>query len=121
MPEDGMNITECRRFAEELTFEVVAMKQAAMEDHARLLSRIAELEAAIRDRAERIAEVEKLGRLQWGCAGEHRGNGTPDCPKFMHHHHDERCIPGLRNRLKAAEVENVRLNEEIQRLLKCQK
>lgn len=74
---------------------------------------ITSLQAELRGRDERIAEVEKLGRLQWGCAGEHRGNGTPDCPKFMHHHHDERCIPGLRNRLKAAEVENVRLKEQL--------
>lgn len=28
---------------------------------------------------------------QYGCAGRHHGIGTPDCPRELHHHHDERC------------------------------
>jgi protein gp37 len=32
---------------------------------------------------------------QRGCGGTHRGIGTPDCPREPHHHHDERCRPGL--------------------------
>lgn len=40
------------------------------------------------------------GGTQWiggqrGCAGTHRGIGTPECPKEPHHHHDERCGPGI--------------------------
>lgn len=29
----------------------------------------------------------------WGCGGYHRGNGTPGCPREIHHHHDRRCHP----------------------------
>lgn len=28
---------------------------------------------------------------QYGHAGRHHGVGTPDCPRDLHHHHDERC------------------------------
>jgi hypothetical protein len=28
---------------------------------------------------------------QYGHAGRHHGIGTPDCPRELHHHHDERC------------------------------
>jgi hypothetical protein len=30
---------------------------------------------------------------QYGHAGRHHGVGTPDCPRELHHHHDERCEP----------------------------
>lgn len=41
-----------------------------------------------------------LGGTRWiggqrGCDGEHHGRGTPDCPRHLHHHHDDRCRPGL--------------------------
>lgn len=41
-----------------------------------------------------------LGGTQWvggqrGCGGTHHGNGSPDCPKHLHHHHDTRCKNGL--------------------------
>jgi protein gp37 len=41
-----------------------------------------------------------LGGTRWiggqrGCAGEHHGRGTPECPRTLHHHHDDRCAPGL--------------------------
>jgi protein gp37 len=32
---------------------------------------------------------------QRGCGGLHNGNGTPECPRHLHHHHDEKCKPGL--------------------------
>jgi protein gp37 len=39
------------------------------------------------------------GRLwmggQRGCGAMHHGIGTPDCPREPHHHHDERCGPGI--------------------------
>lgn len=28
---------------------------------------------------------------QWGCDGRHYGNGTKECPRELHHHHDEFC------------------------------
>jgi thymidylate kinase len=31
--------------------------------------------------------------VQTGCAGQHHGRGTPDCPRELHHHHDDRCLP----------------------------
>lgn len=30
---------------------------------------------------------------QYGHAGRHHGIGTPDCPRELHHHHDEKCEP----------------------------
>jgi protein gp37 len=41
-----------------------------------------------------------LGGTRWiggqrGCAGMHRGIGSADCPKEPHHHHDDRCKPGI--------------------------
>lgn len=30
---------------------------------------------------------------QFGHAGRHHGNGSPDCPRHLHHHHDEFCKP----------------------------
>lgn len=32
-----------------------------------------------------------LGYRQYGCNGQHHGKGTPDCPRELHHHHDDRC------------------------------
>jgi hypothetical protein len=42
-----------------------------------------------------IELLEDLNRHQWGCTGTHMGRGTPECPRDRHHHHDNRCIPGL--------------------------
>jgi hypothetical protein len=36
-------------------------------------------------------EALRRGRLQWGHGGFHHGNGAPDCPRGLHHHHDEFC------------------------------
>jgi protein gp37 len=41
-----------------------------------------------------------LGGTRWmggqrGCTGMHRGKGAPDCPRELHHHHDERCKRGI--------------------------
>lgn len=33
----------------------------------------------------------RLG-LQFGCEGQHHGIGTKECPKELHHHHDDRCV-----------------------------
>lgn len=32
---------------------------------------------------------------QRGHVGTHHGIGTPECPRERHHHHDDRCEPGL--------------------------
>ena len=29
--------------------------------------------------------------VQWGHGGRHHGTGTKECPRELHHHHDERC------------------------------
>lgn len=41
-----------------------------------------------------------LGGTRWiggqrGCRGTHKGIGTDDCPKYLHHHHDDRCKKGI--------------------------
>jgi protein gp37 len=30
---------------------------------------------------------------QRGCEGTHRGTGSAECPRELHHHHDDRCLP----------------------------
>lgn len=46
------------------------------------------------------------GDVQYGHGGMHHGVGTPDCPRELHHHHDERCEPpgamALRDRRQRA-------------------
>lgn len=39
------------------------------------------------------ARIERLkqGDWQFGHAGRHHGNGSPDCPSELHHHHDAFC------------------------------
>lgn len=42
----------------------------------------------------------KIGGTRWiggqrGCGAMHHGIGTPECPRELHHHHDERCKPGI--------------------------
>jgi hypothetical protein len=51
--------------------------------------------------------VEKLKRGDWqfGHAGRHHGNGSPDCPRELHHHHDEFCAWPTVEELKAAGID----------------
>jgi hypothetical protein len=58
-----------------------------------------------------LAEFRKRVGTQYGCGGQHHGKGTTECPKELHHHHDNRCIPGL-------ETENARLREALKAALK---
>jgi len=49
---------------------------------------------------EEINLKSSLGGTIWiggqrGCTGKHYGIGTTECPRELHHHHDERCRPGL--------------------------
>ena len=46
-------------------------------------------EEIVRDSA-RIRRL-KMGDWSFGHAGQHRGIGTDDCPKTLHHHHDQFC------------------------------
>ena len=46
--------------------------------------------------SQRKALLEQLVGLlypgeQWGHHGMHHGNGSPGCPKQLHHHHDDHC------------------------------
>jgi hypothetical protein len=41
-----------------------------------------------------------IGGTRWiggqrGCDGTHHGIGTPDCPRELHHHHDDLCRRGI--------------------------
>jgi len=47
-------------------------------------------EHQIRDVAEARMMRAAHGQ-QFGCGGRHHGRGTPDCPRELHHHHDEFC------------------------------
>jgi hypothetical protein len=46
----------------------------------------------------------RLGRTQWGCNGRHHGNGSPDCPRELHHHHDMFCEPPSKDECAEAGV-----------------
>ena len=73
-------------------FEAMAADRAA---------RIAQAQAD----AERIAALEAQLARQWGCEGRHQNRAcSPDGSDRPHHHHDERCLPGVR-------AENKRLKE----------
>jgi hypothetical protein len=50
--------------------------------------------------------IEKLKRGDWqfGCAGRHNGIGSDDCPRTLHHHHDEFCSPPTLTELKEAGI-----------------
>ena len=38
-----------------------------------------------------IIESVRMAGYQWGCDGRHHGIGTPECPRELHHHHDDKC------------------------------
>lgn len=49
---------------------------------------------------EKVSLDSNLGGTRWiggrrGCDGTHHGIGTPDCPRQLHHHHDDRCRKGI--------------------------
>lgn len=49
---------------------------------------------------ERVDLDSSIGGARWmggqrGCAGTHRGDGSPGCPRTLHHHHDDRCGDGI--------------------------
>jgi len=62
---------------------------------------------------QRRVEALQRGRTDWGCAGRHSGPytakqieaGAPNCPQWMHHHHDEFCRPPSPGELRLAGVE----------------
>ena len=50
----------------------------------------------------RVVERLKGGDWSFGHAGRHHGIGSEDCPRELHHHHDEFCSrPTLRELLAA--------------------
>lgn len=56
---------------------------------------------------EREARIQKLkrGDLGFGCRGMHHGNGSPDCPRRLHHHHDIFCALPTDEELREAGVD----------------
>lgn len=54
-----------------------------------------------------LAVVRRLqsGDYQFGHGGSHHGNGSPDCPRFRHHHHDEFCQLPTPAELRAAGID----------------
>ncbi len=46
-----------------------------------------------------------MGDYQFGHAGRHHGNGTKDCPRNLHHHHDEFCMMPNNEELKLAGID----------------
>lgn len=45
------------------------------------------------------------GDWSFGCAGIHNGHGTKDCPRELHHHHDEFCNRPTNEELRAAGID----------------
>lgn len=58
-------------------------------------------------------EALQRGRTDWGCAGKHTGRytkaqiaaGAPNCPQWLHHHHDPFCREPSDLELRLAGVE----------------
>jgi hypothetical protein len=51
--------------------------------------------------------IERLRRGDWqfGHQGRHNGVGTEECPRELHHHHDEFCDSPTDVELRAAGIE----------------
>lgn len=47
----------------------------------------------------------KSGDWQFGCDGEHFGNGTAACPREPHHHHDMFCQYPSKEELEEAGID----------------
>lgn len=41
--------------------------------------------------AARVERIKAEPFPQFGHGGRHKGNGSPDCPRRLHHHHDWFC------------------------------
>lgn len=52
----------------------------------------------------KVVERLKMGDWSFGHAGMHCGVGTEECPKTLHHHHDEFCMRPTRAELIAAGI-----------------
>ena len=53
----------------------------------------------------RVVARLKSGDWQFGHEGRHHGVGSPDCPRWAHHHHDEFCAWPTLAELAAAGVD----------------
>lgn len=47
----------------------------------------------------------KMGDWSFGHAGRHHGVGTEDCPRHLHHHHDEFCALPTIKELRTAGID----------------
>ncbi len=68
---------------------------------------------------EKLKQLEILHTehgCQYGCRGRHNGDGSPGCPRTLHHHHDERCVdvPNLIAAVREAMAEIDRLEKELE-------
>lgn len=52
----------------------------------------------------RVVQRLKSGDWSFGHSGRHVGNGTEDCPRIPHHHHDEFCSLPTPAELRAAGI-----------------
>ena len=54
---------------------------------------------------ESVVKRLKMGDWSFGHAGRHHGIGTKDCPRELHHHHDEFCSTPTNEELLAAGID----------------
>lgn len=54
---------------------------------------------------DHVVERLKMGDWSFGHAGRHHGNGSPGCPRELHHHHDEFCTTPTDAELRAAGID----------------
>lgn len=57
----------------------------------------------------------RSGNWQFGCGGTHNGNGTDNCPRKEHHHHDEFCEHPSKRELIAAGIDPAKFRAESRR------
>ncbi len=53
----------------------------------------------------RVVARLRSGDWSFGHDGQHHGIGTPDCPRELHHHHDEFCTRPTLAELRAAGID----------------
>ena len=57
------------------------------------------MEFSKKDLEDRLERLRTGG--QFGCTGRHWGNGDPECPKRIHHHHDIFCLLPLDEEIRS--------------------
>lgn len=102
MSTDGheVNYTQCREYA---ALAVFAATDAISDEALRLGFTVEQMMA-------RRRRIQSEPFPQFGHAGRHNGSGAPDCPRTLHHHHDEFCqLPTMAEWALAGRTDDIKV------------